>query len=113
MPTRPKVFSPLPKRAKREKRRTEDRWRGSRHKRGYDKAWERLRGWRLGEEPLCRACAAQGRVTAATEVDHIKRFRLADGTIDHGLRLNPANTQSLCQPCHAAKSAEERKGEGG
>lgn len=110
MPTRPKVFKPLPARSRKQKRKSEDYWRGSRHKRGYDNAWQRLRDWRLADEPLCRMCKAQGRVTAATEVDHIKRFRLPDGTIDHKLRLCPSNTQSLCQPCHAAKTADERRG---
>lgn len=51
-------------------------------------------------QPLCAECVRQGRVTLATERDHV--VPLADGGRDE-----PSNTQGLCKPCHAAKSARE------
>lgn len=66
----------------------------------YDHNWRKVRAKRLQEEPLCRHCQEQGHITPATQVDHIKPR--ADGGKDVY-----ENTQSLCQPCHAAKTAEE------
>lgn len=75
---------------------------------------ERLRGWSLqqrnrrdlAEDPLCRTCAALGRVTAAVEIDHIVPLHCGGSDERH-------NRQSLCGPCHAAKTAAEAKGRGG
>lgn len=54
----------------------------------------------LAEEPLCRPCGKQGRVTQATIADHI--IPLAKGgTSDR------ENYQGICHPCHVAKTAEE------
>ena len=53
----------------------------------------------LAVQPRCQGCGA-----VATEVDHITP--LADG----GAELDPANLQSLCQSCHAAKTAAEARG---
>lgn len=111
MPSRPKSFRPHAAPARADYRREEDRRRGSRHERGYDRDWEKLREWRLAVSPLCRHCEIDGRVTPATEVDHVKRFRLGDGRIDHRLRLDPKNTQALCDLHHDAKSRRERQGE--
>ena len=36
------------------------------------RTWQRIRLQVLAEEPLCRACQAADRVTAAAEVDHIR-----------------------------------------
>ncbi|GEB79233.1 hypothetical protein DDE01_06480 [Desulfovibrio desulfuricans] len=57
----------------------------------------------LREEPLCRACAAQGRITAATDVDHIVS-RAQGGTDDR------ANLQPLCHACHSRKTAQQDGG---
>jgi 5-methylcytosine-specific restriction endonuclease McrA len=54
------------------------------------------------EEPLCRHCAVKGHVTPATCVDHITPRR--DGGKDEW-----DNTQSLCDDCHKAKTAEENR----
>ena len=70
------------------------------------KRWHRLRWHQLQAEPLCRYCAAMGRTTAATVVDH-KRPHKGDESLFH----DPANLQSLCKPCHdSAKQAEEKSG---
>lgn len=49
------------------------RWRpvGSRVERGYGLAHDRIRRAMLREEPHCRACASEGRLTKATHADHI------------------------------------------
>src|SRR5690349_1609547 len=58
----------------------------------------------LLENPLCRMCHDEGRVTAADEVDHV--IALA-----HGGRDVWSNLQALCYDHHAAKTAEERRHE--
>lgn len=69
---------------------------------GYDNAWRKLRNRRINEEPLCRHCAENGHITPATQVDHIIPRR--DGGKDAW-----ENTQSLCDDCHKAKTAEENR----
>jgi len=62
-----------------------------------------IRRRQLEREPLCRACTARRRVTAADEVDHI--VPLFRGGTDH-----ESNLQSLCIPCHQAKSEADQRG---
>lgn len=50
--------------------------------------------------PLCAMCEAQGRVTIATQRDHI--VPLAEGGAD-----DASNTQGLCKACHDVKSKAE------
>lgn len=49
---------------------------------------------------LCVACEAKGRVTLATEVDHIVPLHKGGPDTDE-------NTQPLCGECHAAKTAHD------
>lgn len=56
--------------------------------------WRRLRAHVLDQEPLCRLCMAKGRVTAATEVDHI--IPLHKG----GLEFEASNLRPVCAECH-------------
>lgn len=51
--------------------------------------------------PLCAECERLGRVTLATQRDHIKP--LAEGGTD-----DDDNVQALCGPCHEGKSLQER-----
>lgn len=75
----------------------------SRHERGYGYKWTKLRQRILERDQyLCRVCYAQGRPTAANQVDHIIPKHL-DGTDD------PDNLQSICDECHEAKSKAERQ----
>lgn len=60
---------------------------------------ERRARW-LRHHPLCVHCMKAGRVTEATEVDHI--IALANGGKD-----NESNLQSLCAECHKAKTADD------
>lgn len=65
--------------------------------RGYGASWRKLRAHVMQGEPLCRICKADGRITAATEVDHITP-KSRGGTDD------PTNLQPLCHACHRAKT---------
>ena len=57
--------------------------------RGYDPEWRRRRLAHLQKEPFCRECKATGRLTVATDVDHIKPRRFGGCDEEH-------NLQSLC-----------------
>lgn len=81
----------------------QDKVRGSAAARGYGRAWRTIRAQVLREEPLCRACAAQGQLVPATDVDHIVS-RARGGTDDR------ANLQPLCHRCHTAKTNREDGG---
>jgi 5-methylcytosine-specific restriction protein A len=60
-----------------------------------------MRAELFARAPLCAMCEAAGRVTLATQRDHIKP--LAEGGAD-----DQSNEQGLCVPCHEAKSLKER-----
>jgi 5-methylcytosine-specific restriction protein A len=62
---------------------------------------QRIRKRILSVEPLCVACKEQGRVTVATEVDHILALHKGGADTDE-------NRQPLCSACHLAKSIDER-----
>ena len=66
--------------------------------RGRAAVIQRLR--RLQAEPLCRDCAAKGRIREATVPDHIVPLALGGDDSD-------ANTRSLCTPCHGTRTAEQ------
>lgn len=64
-------------------------------------AWMAIRARILQRDSgLCQICKAAGRLTMATEVDH--RVPLEDGGSN-----DDSNLDSVCQPCHAIKTAEE------
>lgn len=65
-------------------------------------AWRKARDLMLSREPFCRICAATGRVTTATEVDHIVPLRRARESA-----FDAANLQPLCAVCHARKTRRE------
>jgi len=78
-----------------------DRARGTRHERGYGTAWDKQRKRILARDGgLCQPCRCLSLVTAATAVDHV--VPKAEGGTD-----DDANLQSICKPCHDAKTAEE------
>lgn len=83
-------------------------------RRGYDRAWRRVRAAFLKRHPVCSGTAAgtDGRPSVscgrpATEVDHV--VPIADG----GERLSWSNLQPLCKGCHSRKTAAENRGAGG
>ena len=76
----------------------------SRHQRGYGAAWDRLRREILERDRhLCQPCRKRDVITTATQVDHVKP-KAKGGTDD------PANLQSICTPCHTAKTTRENGG---
>ena len=78
----------------------DDRVRGSRIARGYDKDWLTLRKRKAIANPLCEACERQGRVTVMQEVHHKIPFR----GLNDPLRLDWNNLESLCRACHAGNA---------
>lgn len=86
----------------REKRKRENEARPD-YRKWYGLApWKRARRRFLAENPLCAECARQGRVTAATEVDHIEPHK---GSRERF--WNCDNWQALCRECHSAKTMRE------
>ena len=67
----------------------------------YHGVWVRIRIMHLRREPLCRVCAAAGKITPADTVDHIVPLR-------EGGTNEESNLQSLCKPCHSSKTNAER-----
>ena len=57
----------------------------------------RMREAVMIDEPLCRNCLANGRVTPTTEVDHII-------AIENGGTDDRDNLQGLCTECHKDKT---------
>lgn len=113
------------------KQRAVKRERGSAAAMGYDADWKRFRTWHMREcvrlsvdrAGLCGArlpgaplttdslCAQQGLIVPARVLDHIRPIK---GKDDPG-RLDPTNTQWLCDgtmsrnACHDRKRAEESR----
>jgi 5-methylcytosine-specific restriction protein A len=66
--------------------------------------WQKLRLFKLANNPLCEQCEREGRITPARAVDHV--IPLA---VDWSLRLDYDNLQSLCDytspfDCHGKKT---------
>lgn len=64
--------------------------------------WLKLRGIALAGHPICAACARAGRITAATDVHHVRRH---GG--DPALFFDFSNLECLCVSCHASETARE------
>ena len=63
--------------------------------------WRAMRAAVLADSPLCCKCQAKGLFRAAKVVDHILAIKQG------GARFERLNLQSLCVPCHNAKTASE------
>jgi 5-methylcytosine-specific restriction protein A len=75
---------------------------GSTTARGYGHKWRQLREQVLKRDQfLCQCCARAGRVSEASEVDHIVAKA-------HGGTDAPGNLEAICVDCHKAKTARER-----
>ena len=77
----------------------EDR-KGSMTKRITGRRLQRIRKQVFAEQPICVACKAKGRVTVATQVDHI--VALVNGGEDEH-----ENRQALCSECHTEKTRRD------
>lgn len=84
-------------------RRESDVARGSSTQRGYDYRWQKTSQGYLARHPLCVHCEAKGRVTQATEVDHIIPIQ-----VDPMRKYDRTNWQGLCHSCHSAKTNRDR-----
>jgi 5-methylcytosine-specific restriction protein A len=58
---------------------------------------QRLRAALFSEQPLCVECDKQGRVTLATQRDHVQAL------VNKG-QEDEANVQPLCTDCHKIKT---------
>lgn len=75
--------------------------------RGYGYKWQKARESYLRLHPICCYCEREGRVTAASIVDHINPHQG-----DERLFWDEGNWQPLCKPCHdTVKAREERQAE--
>lgn len=83
------------------------------HKRGsggqllYGRRWQKLRALFLQAHPLCVDCQREGRVTAATIVDHAIAHKG-----NEALFWDESNWQPLCQSHHSAKTVRTDGGFG-
>lgn len=67
------------------------------------RAWLETRARILARDcGLCQVCKAAGRFRLARDVDHVRE--LADGGTDLDVNL-----QSICGPCHVAKTEAARR----
>ena len=102
MPIAPPTLRPRSTRrpdADYEARRRQVSWRG-----WYKLArWREIRAAQLAVEPLCRSCAARGRVTPASVCDHVVPHR-GDAALFWG-----GPFQSLCTTCHSAEKQRQER----
>jgi 5-methylcytosine-specific restriction enzyme A len=73
--------------------------------RGYSWRWEKVRKFYLLAHPLCVMCSQEGRITAASVVDHIKPHKG-----DQQLFWDPSNWQALCKPHHDSHKQRQERG---
>ena len=74
------------------------------HNTDFDQSrrWRSLRAIKLQQDPLCEECQRKGLVVPAQMVDHIVPINKG------GAPMELENLQSLCNKCHAAKSARDK-----
>lgn len=73
--------------------------------------WLRLRRDVLTRHPVCQRCEAEGIMTPATEVHHIRPVEEAVTQADKMQRMyDPHNLQALCHDCHVRTHTEMGRG---
>ena len=65
--------------------------------RGYDLRWRKVRAWYIRNNPLCSNCYANGIITPAEMVHHIRPISAGGSVAD------PDNLEALCNKCHALR----------
>lgn len=69
--------------------------------------WLRLRRDVLTEHPICQRCEAEGRLTPATEVHHIRPVEEAFTKAERAQRMYDIhNLRALCRDCHVRTHTE-------
>lgn len=104
MPKRPGTHKPMRASTNRHKPAEQ---RATSAKRGYGYKWQQARKGYLAKHPLCVECEASGRVTPATDLDHVIPHKG-----DMALFWDRSNWQGLCRTHHSAKTAREDGGFG-
>lgn len=67
--------------------------------------WSKIRIRQLSTQPLCMSCLGRGRVSLATDVDHVFPWSaMGGGAFTHNV------FQSLCRECHSTKTGLEQDG---
>ena len=99
MPWKPRVHRSAGAKSASAVKRELERQRPSATQRGYDSRWRKARTRYLAEHPLCASCLADGRLTAATVVDHV----MAHGG-NRQVFWDCDNWQAMCKPCHDSKT---------
>ena len=102
MPVRPKGLK-----AKKIEAKKVEPERKTAYERGYNNKWRKARFHYLQSHPLCVHCDAEGRVTPATDLDHIIPHKG-----DMSLFWDSHNWQPLCKSCHSRKTVLEDGGFG-
>lgn len=65
--------------------------------------WQAVRTQVLARDGYrCQVCKRAGRLTPATTVHHLQSVRQAPG-----LKLDPANLETICRACHNAEHVEK------
>ena len=100
MPSKARTHNPFPKAVK--KSSVDNRQSAS--KRGYDGKWRKSRLSFLHHNPLCVHCQQEGKIRAATDVDHIIPHKG-----DYVLFWDKTNWQALCHSHHSIKTASENQ----
>lgn len=77
---------------------------GSSTARGYGYRWQQARERYLQQHPLCVMCEEQGRVAAATVVDHIVPHQG-----DQRMFWDDTNWQALCATCHSGEKQRQEQ----
>lgn len=69
--------------------------------------WLRLRRNVLTKHPICQRCEAEGRLTPATEVHHVRPVEEAFSKVERVQRMyDPHNVRALCHDCHVKTHTE-------
>jgi len=82
----------------------------SRHERGYDSAWVKVRNQVMErDEGECQRCKHAGRTALARAVDHIvSKAKAAELRWTRAKTDHPSNLEAICDPCHAVKTEAEQ-----
>ena len=107
MPTMPGSHKPRKSGAIKHRTQLQEKQRGSSTKRGYGRRWQKARRYYFNRHPLCVHCEAAGKITVATDLDHITPHK---GNMQ--VFWDSSNWQGLCKPCHSKKTAGEDGGFG-
>lgn len=67
------------------------------HERIRGRALQKLRARIFNADPLCRMCKDKGKITPATQLDHIV-------ALTNGGTNDDDNLQGLCEACHTEKT---------